>query len=157
MTKTSDEEPVMTRGQAAAQWTRAYLKGRGGQAPSQDVYAAGEGAGYRKSTLERVLKTDRGVIAVKEGRYWVWKLADARELATVAATHAVDLTTLEERWKDRTRPRRTIVTHWPCRGVSRVYTEVLDPNAPGGVIRRTSWVHSEPTSCNIQVPGGEAK
>ena len=159
MTETNTEEPVMTRGRAAAQWARAYLEKRGGQAPARDVYAAGECAGHRTSTLQRVLKTNQGVIAVKEGRHWVWKLADARELATVAATHAVDLTALEERRKDRTRPQRVVVTHWPCRGVSRVYKEVLNPNAPGGVIRRTSWVRSEPTSCNIQVPttGGEAK
>jgi len=159
MSRTDTQEPTTTRVEAAARWVRDYLTERGGRAPSVDVYAAGRGAGYVPSTLQAGRKASYDVIIVKEGKCWVWQLADARELATVAATHAVDLTALEERRKDRTRPQRVVVTHWPCKGLSRVYTEVLDPNAPGGAVRRTSWVRSEPTTCKIQSPEmkGEVK
>ena len=159
MTETNTEEPVMTRREAAAQWTRAYLAARGGRAPSRGVYTAGELAGHRTSTLQRVLKTSQDIVAVKDGRHWVWRLVTEEERGAIAAAHATDLDALEENRRDRSRPFRTVVTHWPCKGVSRIVSEVLDPSAPGGVVRRTSWVHSEPTNCNIQAPttGGEAK
>lgn len=157
MTKASDEEPVMTRTEAAAQWARAFLAARGGRAPSQDVYAAGERTGYRRSTLQHALKTSRDIVAVKEGWTWVWRLVTPEEARAVAAAHAVDTEAMEERWRDHTLPRRTVVTHWPCKGLSRVVTDTLDSTAPGGVVRRTNWIHSAPTGCNSQAPTeGEA-
>ena len=149
----------MTRREAAAQWARDFLAARGGRAPSQDVYSEGGRAGYRRSTLQHVLNTSQDIVAVKDGRSWVWRLVTEEERWAIAAGHATDLDALEEHRRDRSRPFRTIVTHWPCKGVSRVVTDTLDAHAPGGVMRRTSWVHSEPTSCNIQAPtmGGEAK
>lgn len=158
MTETSDEEPVMTRMASAAQWARTYLKANGGRATSRDLYAAGRRAGYRESTLQSARKTTEDIIIVKEGRSWVWRLVTPEEARAVAAAHAAVPKTAEERWRDHTLPRRT-VTHWPCKGLSRIVTEVMDPSAPGGIVRRTSWVHSDPTSCNIQSPiaRGEAK
>ena len=159
MSRTDTQEPTTTKVEAAAQWVRDYLTERGGRAPSVDVYAAGRGAGYVPSTLQAGRKASDDVIIIKEGKCWVWQLVNEEELETVATAHSTSLDALEERRRDRTRPFRTIVTHWPCRGVSRVYTEVLDPIAPGGVVGRTSWVRSEPTTCKIQSPKmeGEAK
>lgn len=81
----------------------------------------------------------------------------AQELTAVAKAHSTDIDALEEHRRDHTRPFRTVVTHWPCKGLSRVVTDTLDAHAPGGVIRRTSWVHSEPTNCNAQVSTTEEK
>jgi len=99
------------------------------------------------------------IVIVRAGRNSEWRLVSDEELEGVAAAHATSVDALEEQRRDRSRPFRTIVTHWPCKGVSRIYTEVLDPNAPGGVVRRTSWVHSEPINCNVQSPTveGEAR
>ena len=159
MSRTDTQELTTTRVEAAAQWVRDYLTEHGGRAPAMDVYAAGHKAGYVPSTLKAGRKASYDVIAVKEGKCWVWRLVNEEEFEAVAAAHSTSLDALEERRRDRTRPFRTIVTHWPCRGVSRVYTEVLDPIAPGGVVGRTSWVRSEPTTCKIQSPAmeGEAK
>ncbi len=35
---------------------------------------------------------------------------------------------------------------WPCKGSSRIYTEVLDPGAPGGIARRTAGSKRTPTA-----------
>jgi len=88
MTKTSDEEPVMTRAAAAAQWTRTYLKAHGGRATSRDLYAAGRHAGYRESTLQSARKTTEDIIIVKEGRSWVWRLATPEAAAALAENDA---------------------------------------------------------------------
>lgn len=159
MTKTSDEEPTMTRGQEAAQWTRTYLKAHGGRAPSHDILRAGAAAGYPTSTLHAARRTTHGIVIVKAGRNSEWRLVSDEEFEGVAAAHATSVDALEEHRRDRTRPQRVVVTHWPCKGVSRVYTEVRDPNAPGGIARHTSWVRSAPTNCNSQAPTerGEAR
>lgn len=158
MIKTSDEEPVMTRGQAAAQWTRAYLKAHGGWAPSHDLLRAGTAAGYPTSTLHAARRATHEIVIVKAGRNSEWRLVSDEERKGVAAAHATSVDAMEEHRRDRTRPFRTVVTHWPCKGLSRIYTEVLNPGAPGGIARRTSWVKSAPTDCNSQLPtmGGEA-
>ena len=153
----TDEEPEVTRAGAAMQWARAYLTSHGGQASSQDLYRAGNEAGHRTSTLQAARKKTTDVITVKEGRGWVWKLVSAQELTAVAKAHSTDLDALEERWRDPTRPFRTVVTNWPCRGVSRVVTDTLDESAPGGYVRRTSWVHSQPTTCKAPTPTGETR
>lgn len=146
MTKT-DEEPELTRIEAAQQWLNAYLTSHGGQARAQDLYAAGAKAGYPASTLRKARKSIKGCILVKADRTWVWKLASAEELTAVAKTHAVDPEVFEERHRDRTQPFRTMVTSWPRRGLTRVITETRDPDAPCGITRRTSYVHSTPTAC----------
>ena len=146
MTKT-DEEPELTRVQAAEQWLNAYLTSHGGQARAQELHAAGAKAGYPASTLRKARKSIENCILVKADRTWVWKLASAEELTRIAKAHAVDADVLEERHRDRTQPFRTMVTSWPCRGLTRVITETRDTHAPGGIIRRTSWVHSTPTAC----------
>ncbi len=154
----TDEEPEVTRAEAAMQWARAYLTSHGGQASSQDLYRAGNEAGHRTSTLQAARKKTTDVITVKEGRGWVWKLVSAQELTAVAEAHSADLDALEERRRDHTRPFRTVVTHWPCRGLSRVVVDTLDAHAPGGMVRRTSWVHSTPTACNqTPTPTGETR
>ena len=157
MTKTSDEEPVMTRAAAAAQWTRTYLKAHEGRATSRDLYAAGRHAGYRESTLQSARKTTEDIIIVKEGRSWVWRLATPEEAKAVAAAHAAAPKTTEERWRNRTQPYRTVITHWPCKGLSRFVMEVLDPSAPGGIARSTSWVKGAPTNCNSQANATEGE
>ena len=157
MTETDTQEPEITRAEAARRWARAYLTDHGGEACAQDLYRAGATAGFPTSTLQAARKASEDILTVKEGKTWVWRLASEEELAAVAAAHATDLDVLEERRRDHTRPFRTIVTHWPCRGVSRVYTEVLDPIAPGGVVGRTSWVHSQPINCNMQAPALEGE
>ena len=139
------------------QWARAYLADHGGEACAQELYRAGAAAGYRTSTLQAARKASTDVITVKEGRGWVWKLVSAQELAAVALAHSTDLDALEERRRDHTRPFRTVVTNWPCRGVSRVVTDTLDESAPGGYVRRTSWVHSQPTTCKAPTPTGETR
>lgn len=157
MTETDTQETELSRRESAMRWARAYLADHGGEVCAQELYRAGATAGYRTSTLQAARKASQDVITVKEGRGWVWKLVSAQELTAVAKAHSTDLDALEERRRDHTRPFRTIVTHWPCRGVSRVYTEVLDPIAPGGVVGRTSWVRSEPTTCKIQAPTVEGE
>lgn len=157
MTETDIEEPEITRGEAARRWARAYLTDHGGEACAQELYRAGAAAGYRTSTLQAARKASTDVITVKEGRGWVWKLVSAQELAAVALAHSTDLDALEERRRDHTRPFRTVVTNWPCRGVSRVVTDTLDESAPGGYVRRTSWVHSQPTTCKAPTPTGETR
>ena len=87
----------------------------------------------------------------------MWKLVSAQELTAVAKAHSTDLDALEERQRDHTRPFRTVVTHWPCKGLSRIVTDTLDAHAPGGMVRRTSWVHSQPTNCNTQAPALEGE
>lgn len=157
MTETDIEEPEITRGEAAMRWARAYLTDHGGEACAQELYRAGAAAGYRTSTLQAARKASQDVITVKEGRGWVWKLVSAQEFTAVAKAHSTDLDALEERWRDHTRPFRTVVTNWPCRGVSRVVTDTLDESAPGGYVRRTSWVHSQPTTCKAPTPTGETR
>lgn len=159
MTTTSDEEPVMTRVASARQWARTYLEDHGGWAPSHDILRAGAAAGYSTSTLHAARRATHDIVIVRAGRNSEWRLVSDEELEGVAAAHATSVDALEEHRRDRTRPFRTVVTHWPCRGVSRVVTDTLDAHAPGGVVRRTSWINSDPTSCNIQSPiaRGEAK
>lgn len=158
MTEIDTDEPELSRAEAALHWARAYLADHGGEAYAQELYQAGAAAGHRTSTLQAARKKSADVITVKEGRSWVWKLVSAQELAAVAKAHSADLDNLEEHWRDRTRPFRTVVTHWPCRGVSRVVTDTLDTHAPGGMVRRTSWVHSTPTACNqTPTPTGETR
>lgn len=157
MTETDTQEPENTRAEAARRWARAYLTDHGGEACAQELYRAGGAAGYPSSTLQAARKGSEDIITVKEGKTWVWRLASEEELTAIAAAHGADIDALEEHRRDRTRPFRTVVTHWPCKGLSRVVTDTLDAHAPGGVIRRTSWVHSEPTNCNIQVSTTEEK
>lgn len=157
MTETDTQEPELSRRESAMQWARAYLADHGGEACAQELYRAGAAAGYRTSTLQAARKASTDVITVKEGRGWVWKLVSAQELAAVALAHSTDLDALEERRRDHTRPFRTVVTNWPCRGVSRVATDTLDESAPGGYVRRTSWVHSQPTTCKAPTPTGETR
>lgn len=159
MSEASTEGPAMTRVASARQWARTYLKNHGGWAPSHDILRAGAAAGYPVSTLHAARRATHDIVIVKAGRNSEWRLVSDEELEGVAAAHATSVDALEEHRRDRSRPFRTVVTHWPCRGVSRIVTEVADSTAPGGVVRRTSWVHSDPTNCNIQVPtmGGEAK
>ena len=148
MTKT-DEEPELTRVQAAEQWLNAYLTSHGGQACAQELHAAGAQAGYPASTLREARKSIKNCILMKADRTWVWKLASAEELTRIAKAHAVDPEVFEERNRDRTTPFRTLVTSWPCKGLTRIVTETRDTDAPGGIIRRTSYVHSTPTACNV--------
>lgn len=157
MTETDTQEPELSRRESAMQWARAYLADHGGEACAQELYRAGAAAGYRTSTLQAARKASTDVITVKEGRGWVWKLVSAQELTAVAKAHSTDLNALEEHRRDRTRPFRTVVTNWPCRGVSRVITDTLDESAPGGYVRRTSWVHSQPTTCKAPTPTGETR
>ena len=157
MTEIDNQEPELSRRESAMQWARAYLADHGGEACAQELYRAGAAAGYRISTLQAARKASTDVITVKEGRGWVWKLVSAQELAAVALAHSTDLDALEERRRDHTRPFRTVVTNWPCRGVSRVVTDTLDESAPGGYVRRTSWVHSQPTTCKAPTPTGETR
>ena len=152
MPQIDTDEPELSRRESAMQWARTYLADRGGEACAQELYRAGAAAGYRTSTLQAARKASTDVITVKEGRSWVWKLVSAQELTAVAKAHSTDLDALEERHRDHTRPFRTVVTHWPCKGLSRVVTDTLDAHAPGGMVRRASWVHSQPTNCNMQAP-----
>lgn len=157
MPQIATDEPELSRRESAMQWARAYLTDHGGEVCAQELYRAGAAAGYRTSTLQAARKASTDVLTVKEGRGWVWKLVSKEELAAVAAAHSTDLDALEERWKDRTRPFRTVVTHWPCKGLSRIVTDTLDAHAPGGMVRRASWVHSTPTTCNTQAPALEGE
>jgi len=157
MTETDTQEPELSRRESAMQWARTYLADHGGEACAQELYRAGAAAGYRTSTLQAARKASADVITVKEGRGWVWKLVSAQELTAVAKAHSTDLDALEERRRDHTRPFRTVVTHWPCKGLSRVVTDTLDAHAPGGMVRRASWVHSQPTNCNTQAPTVEGE
>ena len=157
MTETDTQEPENTRAEAARRWARAYLTDHGGEACAQELYRAGAAAGYRTSTLQAARKASEDIITVKEGKTWVWRLTSEEELTAIAKAHSTDIDALEEHRRDHTRPFRTVVTHWPCKGLSRVVTDTLDAHAPGGVIRRTSWIHSEPTNCNIQVSTTEEK
>ena len=157
MTETDTQEPENTRAEAARRWARAYLTDHGGEACAQELYRAGAAAGYRTSTLQAARKASTDVITVKEGKTWVWRLTSEEELTAIAKAHSTDIDALEEHRRDHTRPFRTVVTHWPCKGLSRVVTDTLDAHAPGGVIRRTSWVHSEPTNCNAQASTTEEK
>jgi hypothetical protein len=157
MTETDTQEPEITRAEAARRWARTYLTECGGEACAQDLYRAGATAGFPTSTLQAARKASDDIITVKEGKAWVWRLTSEEELAAVAAAHATDLDALEERRRDHTRPFRTVVTNWPCRGVSRVVTDTLDESAPGGYVRRTSWVHSQPTTCKAPTPTGETR
>lgn len=156
---TDTQEPEITRAEAARRWARTYLTDHGGEACATELYRAGAAAGFPTSTLQAARKASDDILTVKEGKTWVWRLTSEEELAAVAAAHAADLEALEEHRRDRTRPFRVVVTNWPCKGLSRVVTDTLDAHAPGGVVRRTSWVHSTPTNCKIQAPtmGGEAK
>ena len=147
MTQIDDQEPTLTRIEAAQQWLNTYLTSHGGQAHAQDLQAAGAKAGYPASTLRKARKSIENCILMKADRTWVWKLASAEELTRIAKAHAVDTDVLEDRHRDRTQPFRTMVTSWPCRGLTRIVTETRDPDAPGGITRRTSYVHSEPSSC----------
>ena len=157
MTETDTQEPEIARGEAARRWARAYLTDHGGEACAQELYRAGAKAGYRTSTLQAARKASTDVITVKEGKTWVWRLTSEEELTAVAKAHSTDLDALEEQRRDHTRPFRTVVTHWPCRGLSRVVVDTLDAHAPGGMVRRTSWVHSTPTNCKIQAPTMEGE
>lgn len=157
MTEMDTQEPELSRRESAMQWARTYLADHGGEACAKELYRAGAAAGYRTSTLQAARKASTDVITVKEGRGWVWKLVSAQELTAVAEAHSTDLDALEERRRDHTRPFRTVVTHWPCRGLSRVVVDTLDAHAPGGMVRRTSWVHSTPTNCKIQAPTMEGE
>lgn len=152
MTQTDTEEPELSRAEAAMQWARGYLADHGGEACAQELYRAGAKAGHRTSTLQAARKASTDVLTVKDGRSWVWRLVTEEEREAVAKAHSTDLDALEEHRRDRTRPFRTVVTHWPCQGVSRVVTDTLDAHAPGGMVRRTSWVRSQPTNCNTQAP-----
>jgi len=87
MSRTDTQEPTTTRAEAATQWVRDYLTEHGGRAPAMDVYAAGHKAGYVPSTLKAGRKASYDVIAVKEGKCWVWQLVNEDELETVAAAH----------------------------------------------------------------------
>lgn len=153
MTQIDDQEPTLTRIEAAQQWLNTYLTSHGGQARAQELQAAGAKAGYPASTLRKARKSIENCIIMKADRTWVWKLASAEELTRIAKAHAVDADVLEDRHRDRTQPFRTMVTSWPCRGLTRVITETRDAHAPGGVIRRTSYVHSQPTNCNTALEG----
>ena len=157
MTETSDEEPVMTRVASARQWARTYLEDHGGWAPSHDILRAGAAAGYSTSTLHAARRATHDIVIVKAGRNSEWRLVSDEELEGVAAAHATSVDALEEHRRDRTRPFRTVVTHWPCRGVSRVVTDTLDAHAPGGVVRRTSWVQIDHTNCQSPIARVEAK
>ena len=157
MTETDTQEPELSRRESAMQWARAYLADHGGEACAQELYRAGAAAGYRSSTLQAARKASTDVITVKEGRGWVWKLVSAQELAAVALAHSTSLDALEEHRRDPTHPFRTVVTHWPCKGLSRVVTDTLDESATGGYVRRTSWVHSQPTTCKAPTPTGETR
>ena len=154
---TDTQEPEITRAEAARRWARTYLTDHGGEACATELYRAGATAGFPTSTLQAARKASNDIITVKEGKTWVWRLTSEEELAAVAAAHATDLDALAEHRRDRTRPHRVVVTHWPCRGLSRVVTDTLDAHAPGGVVRRTSWVHSTPTNCKIPTLEREAK
>lgn len=157
MPQIATDKPELSRKESAMQWARTYLNDHGGEACAQELYRAGAAAGYRTSTLQAARKASEDIITVKEGKTWVWRLASEEELTAVAKAHSTDIDTLEEHRRDHTRPFRTVVTHWPCKGLSRVVTDTLDAHATGGVIRRTSWIHSEPTNCNIQVSTTEEK
>lgn len=157
MTETDTQEPELSRRESAMRWARAYLTDHGGEACAKELYRAGAAAGYRTSTLQAARKASTDVITVKEGKTWVWRLTSEEGLAAIAAAHATDLDAFEERRRDHTRPFRTVVTHWPCRGLSRVVTDTLDAHAPGGMVRRASWVHSTPTNCKIQAPTMEGE
>lgn len=157
MTETDIEEPEITRGEAARRWARAYLTDHGGEACAKELYRAGAAVGFPTSTLQAARKASTDVITVKEGRGWVWKLVSAQELTAGAKAHSTNLDALEEHRRDHTRPFRTVVTHWPCKGLSRVVTDTLDAHAPGGMVRRTSWVHSQPTNCNTHAPALEGE
>lgn len=159
MSEASTEGPAMTRVASARQWARTYLEANGGWAPSHDILRAGAAAGYPTSTLHAARRATHDIVIVKAGRNSEWRLVSDEELEEVAAAHATSVDALEEHRRDRTRPFRTVVTHWPCRGVTRIVTDTMDAHAPGGVVRRTSWINSDPTSCNIQSPiaRGEAK
>ena len=157
MTETDTQEPELSRRESAMQWARAYLADHGGEACAQELYRAGATAGHRTSTLQAARKASEDIITVKEGKTWVWRLTSEEELTAIAAAHATDLDTFEEHRRNHARPFRVIATSWPCRGLTRIVTDTLDAHATGGVIRRTSWVHSEPTNCNIQVSTTEEK
>lgn len=157
MTEIDTEEPELSRAEAATQWVHTHLANQGGSAPAKDIYREGERHGYPRQTLQYVLRTSRDLVAVKKGRAAVWGLVTEEERQAVATAHSTDLDALEERQRDRTRPFRTVVTNWPCRGVSRVVTDTLDESAPGGYVRRTSWVHSQPTTCKAPTPTGETR
>lgn len=157
MTETDTQEPEITRAEAARRWARTYLTDHGGEACAQDLYRAGATAGFPTSTLQAARKASNDILTVKEGKTWVWRLTSEEELTAIAAAHATDIDVLEERRRDHTRPFRTVVTHWPCKGLSRVVVDTLDAHAPGGMVRRTSWVHSQPTNCKIQAPTVEGE
>lgn len=157
MTEIDTQEPELSRRESAMQWARTYLADHGGEACAQELYRAGAAAGYRISTLQAARKASNDILTVKEGKTWVWRLTSEEELTAIAAAHATDIDVLEERRRDHTRPFRTVVTHWPCKGLSRVVTDTHDAHAPGGVVRSTSWVHSTPTNCKIPTMEGEAK
>ena len=157
MPQIATDKPELSRKESAMQWARAYLTDHGGEVCAQELYRAGAAAGYRTSTLQAARKGSEDIITVKEGKTWVWRLTSEEELTAIAKAHSTDIDALEEHRRDHTRPFRTVVTHWPCKGLSRVVTDTLDAHAPGGVIRRTSWVHSEPTNCNAQVSTTEEK
>lgn len=157
MSQIATDKPELSRRESAMQWARAYLTDHGGEACAKDLYRAGATAGFPTSTLQAARKASNDILTVKEGKTWVWRLTSEEELAAVAAAHATDLDAFEERRRDHTRPFRTVVTHWPCKGLSRVVTDTHDAHAPGGVVRRTSWVHSTPTNCKIPTLEGEAK
>ena len=159
MSEASTEGPVMTRVASARQWARTYLEDHGGWAPSHDILRAGAAAGYSTSTMHAARRATHDIVIVRAGRNSEWRLVSDEELEGVAAAHATSVDALEEQRRDRSRPFRTVVTHWPCKGLSRIVTDTHDSTAPGGVVRHTSWVHSEPTTCNVQSPTveGEAR
>ena len=157
MPQIATDEPELSRRESAMQWARAYLTDHGGEACAKELYRAGAAAGYRTSTLQAARKASEDIITVKEGKTWVWRLTSEEELTAVAKAHSTDLDALEEHRRDHIRPFRTVVTHWPCKGLSRVVTDTLDAHAPGGMVRRTSWVHSQPTNCNMQAPALEGE
>jgi len=132
MTQIDTQEPELSRAEAAMQWARAYLTEHGGEACAKELYRAGAAAGFPTSTLQAARKASNDILTVKEGKTWVWRLTSEEELAAVAAAHATDLDALEEHRRDHTRPFRTVVTHWPCKGLSRVVTDTHDAHAPGG-------------------------
>ena len=156
MTETDTEEPELTRGEAAMQWARTYLTEHGGRAHAQALYQAAQRAGHKTSTLQIARRKCDDVIVVKESRAWVWRLVTEEERQAIALAHSTDLDQYEEaraeRLLDPTKPFRIVVTNWPCQGRSRIVTDTLDESAPGGYVRRTSWVHSQPTRCNTQAP-----
>ena len=157
MPQIATDKPELSRKESAMQWARAYLTDHGGEVCAKELYRAGAAAGFPTSTLQAARKASDDILTVKEGKTWVWRLTSEEELTAVAKAHSTDIDALEEHRRDHTRPFRTVVTHWPCKGLSRVVTDTLDAHAPGGVIRRTSWVHSEPTNCNAQVSTTEEK